>query len=145
MHGKLCHPDLACVLQYFGCIHSGYIATVAISDTLSATEALTALWCVLQGMPYEDFVLNIQPDDYTQLNERVAALLESPTRLKRMQEVLQAHQRAFLWAADESGGVLANIERELAMRAARLASGGPSVLSKRRQLFAARHEALLRP
>ena len=82
-----------------------------------------------QGVPYEDFVLNIQPDDYTQLNERVTALLEAPARLRRMQETLQMHQRQFLWAADERGGVLDGIERELAIRAARLSEGVASVLS----------------
>ncbi len=38
------------------------------------------------GMPYRDFVLNIQPDDYHQLNKRVRHLLNSPARLRRMQE-----------------------------------------------------------
>ncbi len=40
------------------------------------------------GMPYRDFMLNIQPDDYHQLNKRVAHLIDSPGRLRRMQEVL---------------------------------------------------------
>ena len=39
------------------------------------------------GMPYRDFMLNIQPDDFHQLNKRVAHLLASPGRLRRMQEV----------------------------------------------------------
>lgn len=37
------------------------------------------------GMPYADFVLNIQPDDYRHLNARVQALLDNPTQLRRMQ------------------------------------------------------------
>jgi len=37
------------------------------------------------GMPYADFVLNIQPDDYRQLNRRVQALLDDPPQLRRMQ------------------------------------------------------------
>ena len=40
------------------------------------------------GMPYRDFMLNIQPDDYHQLNKRVAHLVDSPGRLRRMQEVI---------------------------------------------------------
>ena len=37
------------------------------------------------GMPYADFVLNIQPDDYRHLNTRIQALLDNPTQLRRMQ------------------------------------------------------------
>jgi hypothetical protein len=37
------------------------------------------------GVPYADFALNIQPDDYLQLNGRVQALLDSPGRLQGMQ------------------------------------------------------------
>lgn len=38
-------------------------------------------------MPYEDFVLNIQPDDYTQLNSKVQRILDSPKRLRHMQVI----------------------------------------------------------
>lgn len=41
------------------------------------------------GMPYADFVLNIQPDDYRQLNARIQALLDNPSQLRRMQ--VRAH------------------------------------------------------
>ena len=37
------------------------------------------------GVPYEDFVLNIQPDDYVQLNAKVQHILDSPKQLRRMQ------------------------------------------------------------
>ena len=37
------------------------------------------------GVPYEDFVLNIQPDDYTQLNAKVQRILDSPKQLRHMQ------------------------------------------------------------
>lgn len=37
------------------------------------------------GMPYADFVLNIQPDDYRQLNTRIQAILDNPSQLRRMQ------------------------------------------------------------
>ena len=90
------------------------------------------------GVPYEDFVLNIQPDDYHQLNARVAALMDSPVRLRRMQEALQAHQRHFTWAGGRDGaGVLANIDRELGIRAAMLNNEvHHSVLARRRRILA---------
>ena len=34
------------------------------------------------GVPYEDFVLNIQPDDYMQLNAKVQHILDSPKQLR---------------------------------------------------------------
>lgn len=37
------------------------------------------------GVPYSDFVLNIQPDDYRQLNSRVQRLLDNPAQLRAMQ------------------------------------------------------------
>lgn len=37
------------------------------------------------GLPYTDFVLNIQPDDYQQLNEKIQFFLDNPARLRRMQ------------------------------------------------------------
>ena len=41
-----------------------------------------------QGVPYEDFVLNIQPDDYPLLNSKVQRILDSPKRLRHMQASL---------------------------------------------------------
>ena len=37
------------------------------------------------GLPYSDFVLNIQPDDYQQLNEKIQFFLDNPVRLRYMQ------------------------------------------------------------
>jgi hypothetical protein len=83
------------------------------------------------GLPYEEFLLNIQPDDFAQLNERVGRVLASPQRLRHMQEALQAYQRAFLWeGGSEDGGVIANVERELGIRAAMLHDASHSVLSR---------------
>ncbi len=90
------------------------------------------------GLPYEDFTLNIQPDDYAQLNDRVSALMGSPARLRRMQEALQAHQRHFTWAGGKEGsGVIGNIDRELGIRAAMLNNDvHRSVLARRRRILA---------
>ena len=41
--------------------------------------------CALQGVPYEDFVVNIQPDDYAQLNTVLQRILDDPPQLRRMQ------------------------------------------------------------
>ena len=38
-----------------------------------------------QGVPYEDFVVNIQPDDYAQLNTILQSILDDEPRLRRMQ------------------------------------------------------------
>lgn len=43
------------------------------------------------GVPYEEFLLNIQPDDYAQLNARVGSILGSPQRLRHMQVRKLAH------------------------------------------------------
>ena len=57
-------------------------------------------------------------------------LLADPARLRRMQDALAAHQHLFLWAAsEESGGILASLERELAIRAGHLADGPLLALS----------------
>lgn len=57
-------------------------------------------------------------------------LLADRARLRRMQDALAAHQHLFLWAASEdSGGVLASLEHELAIRAAHLADGPLLTLS----------------
>ena len=91
-------------------------------------QGLVACSC-LQGMPYESFAVNIQPDDYAQLNSVLQRILDDPPRLKRMQEALQAHQRAFVWDAGEARGVFGGIERELALRAATLADVPRSVFT----------------
>jgi hypothetical protein len=80
-------------------------------------------------MPYESFAVNIQPDDYGQLNAVLQRIMGDPPRLKRMQEALQAHQRAFVWDASEPRGVYGSIERELAHRAATLADAPRSVFT----------------
>jgi len=43
--------------------------------------------------------------------------------VRRMQDALALHQRLFIWAAGAEGGVLASLERELAIRAGHLADG----------------------
>ena len=40
------------------------------------------------GLPYSDFVLNIQPDDYQQLNSKIQYFLDNPARLRHMQVLL---------------------------------------------------------
>ena len=39
------------------------------------------------GLPYSDFVLNIQPDDYQQLNDKIQFFLDNPARLRHMQVI----------------------------------------------------------
>lgn len=56
-------------------------------------RALCGGWCRAydlpfqrhMGLPYSDFVLNIQPDDYQQLNDKIQFFLENPARLRHMQ------------------------------------------------------------
>ena len=51
------------------------------------------------GLPYSDFVLNIQPDDYQQLNEKIQFFLDNPVRLRYMQVGLTGrHERASVLA-----------------------------------------------
>ena len=45
-----------------------------------------------------------------------------------VQEALQAHQRHFVWSEGAEGGVLANIEHELSMRAQSLTGTAQSVI-----------------
>ncbi len=40
------------------------------------------------GLPYSDFVLNIQPDDYQQLNNKIQYFLDNPAKLRHMQVLL---------------------------------------------------------
>ena len=39
------------------------------------------------GLPYSDFVVNIQPDDYQQLNDKIQFFLDNPARLRHMQVI----------------------------------------------------------
>ena len=48
------------------------------------------------GVPYGEFMLNIQPDDYPQLNDRIGRILASPQRLRHMQ-VTSGLQRTVPW------------------------------------------------
>ena len=54
---------------------------------------------------------------------RLRELLQHPERVRALQEGLLHHQKYFLWEPDIQGGVLNNIERELAMRSAQRAGG----------------------
>lgn len=55
--------------------------------------------------------------------------------LDALQEALLAYQRHFLWeGGSEDGGVIANVERELSIRAAIMHDTPHSVLTKRRLL-----------
>jgi hypothetical protein len=81
------------------------------------------------GMPYDSFMVNVQPDDYEELNGVLSRILADPGRLRRMQATLEAHQRFFVWEAGAEGGVLDSIERELALRAAAVDDAPRSVFS----------------
>lgn len=37
------------------------------------------------GMPYDSFMVNVQPDDYKQMNNILSRILADPLRLRRMQ------------------------------------------------------------
>ena len=57
------------------------------------------------GVPYSDFVLNIQPDDYLQLNKRLQHLLDNPAELRAMQvravgagRAQQFHKHVLPWS-----------------------------------------------
>ena len=82
------------------------------------------------AMPYSSFMVNVQPDDYAQLNTVLRRILRLPGRLRQMQEALRANQRAFVWDAGEERGVLGSIERELALRAATVGDGPTSVFTR---------------
>eukprot|EP00884_Botryococcus_braunii_P017223 jgi/Botrbrau1/4184/Bobra.0192s0044.1 len=70
------------------------------------------------GVRYEDFMLNIQPDDYKQLAAITGAILTDPPRLRRMQLALAAHQRLFVWeeGQEESQGAFGALYKELQLR-----------------------------
>ncbi len=82
------------------------------------------------GVPYASFMVNVQPDDYAQLNNVLTQILRAPGRLRAMQEALRAHQRAFVWDEGEERGIFGSIERELAHRAATIGDGPASVFTR---------------
>lgn len=75
-------------------------------------------------VPWDTFSVNIQPDDYTQTNRILQAILDDPRRLAYLQRALAAVQGRFVWDAQASEGVLGGIERELSLRAAQLPALG---------------------
>ena len=72
------------------------------------------------GVPWDTFSINLQPDDYDQLNRVLQAILDDPRRLQGLQNALAAMQGRFVWDPRAETGVLGNIERELSLRAAAL-------------------------
>ena len=75
-------------------------------------------------MPWDAFSVNLQPDDYRQMNRVLQSILEDTERLQGLQSALAAVQARFVWDAKAAGGVLASIERELSQRAAQLPALG---------------------
>lgn len=75
-------------------------------------------------MPWDAFSVNLQPDDYNQLNRVLQSILNNPQRLQGLQNALAAVQRQFVWDPRAEIGVLGNIERELSLRAAALPTLG---------------------
>ncbi len=59
----------------------------------NSNQVMHGTWCRAydlpfqrhMGLPYSDFVLNIQPDDYQQLNDKIQFFLDNPARLRHMQ------------------------------------------------------------
>ncbi|CAL8466706.1 g6242 [Coccomyxa elongata] len=81
------------------------------------------------GMPYDSFMVNVQPDDYRELNSVLSRILADTARLRRMQEALEVHQRYFVWDEAEEKSIFGSIERELALRAATVNDTPRSVFS----------------
>ena len=75
-------------------------------------------------LPWDAFSVNLQPDDYAQLNRVLQAILDDPKRLQGLQSALAAVQRRFVWDPKVREGVLGSIERELSLRAAALPAMG---------------------
>ena len=75
-------------------------------------------------MPWDAFSINLQADDYAQLNRVLQAILDNPKRLQELQSALAAVQRRFVWDPKVRDGVLGSIERELSLRAAALPALG---------------------
>ena len=77
-------------------------------------------------MPWDAFSVNMQPDDYDQLNRVLQGILDDPKRLQGLQNALAAVQRQFVWDSRAKDGVLVSIERELSLRASALPALGYS-------------------
>ena len=75
-------------------------------------------------VPWDAFSVNLQPDDYDQLNRVLQGILDDPKRLQGLQNALAAVQRHFLWDPEVQDGVLGGIERELSLRAKALPALG---------------------
>ena len=75
-------------------------------------------------VPWDAFSVNLQPDDYDQLNRVLQGILDDPRRLYELQSALEAVQRRFVWDPRVEEGVLGSIEHELSLRAAALPALG---------------------
>ena len=72
----------------------GWLVTLTVRQSSHPCRANDLPFARNLGVPYEEFILNIQPDDYTQLNSKVQHILDSPKRLRHMQVILP-HLTAF--------------------------------------------------
>lgn len=77
-------------------------------------------------VPWDAFSVNMQPDDYDQLNRVLQGILDDPKRLQGLQNALAAVQRQFVWDPRAKDGVLGSIEHELSLRASALPALGYS-------------------
>jgi len=75
-------------------------------------------------VPWDAFSVNMQPDDYDQMNRVLQSILDDPKRLQSLQSALAAVQRQFVWDPKVEDGVLGSIERELSLRASALPTLG---------------------
>ena len=89
----------------------------------SSHKAATPNFAALQ-MPWDAFSVNMQPDDYREVNRILQSILDDTERLKGLQRALAAVQTRFVWDAKAAGGVLGSIEQELSRRAAQLPALG---------------------
>ena len=94
-----------------------------VTSVDSTTERAKPTFNALQ-MPWDDFSVNLQPDDYRQVNRVLRSILEDAKRLQGLQSALAAVQARFVWDAEAAGGVLGSIEQELSRRAAQLPALG---------------------
>ncbi len=81
------------------------------------------IWAFLRAQRWRARLPRPQPRGRAGRQAVLRRLLEAPARVRRMQDALALHQRLFIWAAGAEGGVLASLERELAIRAGHLADG----------------------
>lgn len=70
----------------------GWLRTLSTRQSACPCRANDLPFARNLGVPYEEFLLNIQPDDYTQLNGKVQRILDSPKRLRHMQVTLHTPQ-----------------------------------------------------